>query len=157
MSSISEALGGLLGNAQSATGVDLQKLVGPVTEIVGSKGGLQNVLTQLQGSVIGEQVQSWVSTGANKAVSASQVAEAMPGAVSDIAAKTGQSVEQVASSLSELLPQLVDKLTPTGKVPASIEDVTSLLGNVPGVDQVKGLLGGFLGSKSAAAPAAPAE
>jgi uncharacterized protein YidB (DUF937 family) len=155
MSSINDMLSGLVNSAQ-ANGLDVNKVIGPVTEMINNNGGLQNVLAQLQNSNIAEAAQSWISTGANKAVSATQITEAMPAAVSDLAAKTGSSVEQISGSLSEMLPQIVDKLTPSGKVPTSVEDLTAALGNIPGFDQVKGKLAGLIGgASSAAAEAAP--
>lgn len=154
MTDISEVLNGLLGQAQSATGIDFSKYLGPVTELLNSGGGIQGLIDSLQNSSIAEAAQSWISTGANAAVSPSQIAEALPTAVQDLAAKTGSSVEQASATLSEMLPQLVDKLTPGGKIPTSLDDLTGILGNIPGFDQITGMLGGLLGGSGGATPSA---
>ncbi|MDR3379692.1 YidB family protein, partial [Cupriavidus basilensis] len=68
---------------------------------------------------LGEQVNSWIGTGANQAVSPSALASALggTGALESLAEKTGLSQDDVAAHLSEGLPELIDKLTPQGQVP----------------------------------------
>ncbi len=123
---------------------DLQKLAQPILDMIQQNGGLQQIIGQLQNSPIGEQVNSWLGTGANEAVTPDQVAEAMPNAVEDLAAQTGMSAEQVSTSMSELLPNLIDKLSPGGQLPGA-DQLGDVLKNLPGGDQLSGMLGGLLG------------
>ncbi len=125
---------------------DLQKLAQPILDMIQQNGGLQQIIGQLQNSPIGEQVNSWLGTGPNETVSAEQVKEAMPNAVEDLAQETGMSAEQVSTSISELLPNLIDKLSPTGQLPGA-DQVTDVIKNLPGGDQLSGMLGGLLGGK----------
>lgn len=145
MAGIQDMLGGLMGSGGQIP-ADLQKLAEPILQMIQQNGGLQQILGQLQNSPIGEQVNSWLGTGANEAVSPDQVAEAMPNAVEDLASKTGMSVEQVSSSISELLPNLVDKLSPGGQLPG-VDQLGDVLKQIPGGDQLSGMLGGLLGGK----------
>jgi uncharacterized protein YidB (DUF937 family) len=67
---------------------------------------------------LGDIVNSWVSTGQNLPVSAEQLQSVLGGGrLQDIAAQLGVSPEQAAGSLADLLPQVVDKLTPNGRIP----------------------------------------
>src|SRR5574343_476608 len=108
---------GALGGGQSAGGnglleVAMQLLNNPQT------GGLAGLVNSFQQGGLGEIVNSWVSTGQNLPVSAEQLQSVLGGgALQDIAAKLGVSPEQASGSLAELLPQVVDKLTPNGQLP----------------------------------------
>jgi uncharacterized protein YidB (DUF937 family) len=97
---------------------------------LGSGGGLGGLLDQLQKGGLGTQTRSWVEPGENESVNASQVREALgDDAVDEVAARAGVSREEAADGLAGLLPQLVDRLTPDGRVPDD--------------DQLRGMLGGL--------------
>ncbi len=99
------------------------------------QGGLPGLLQQLQASGLGEQVQSWISTGANQAVSGEQLAGALGGAgglLAQLAQQAGVSHAEAGDQLSQLLPQIVDRLTPNGQLPAG------------GLGDIAGMLGGLL-------------
>ena len=145
MAGIQDILSGIMGSGGQIP-ADLQKMAEPILQMIQQNGGLQQIIGQLQNSPIGEQVNSWLGTGANEAVSPDQVAEAMPHAVEDLASKTGMSAEQVSSSISELLPNLVDKLSPGGQLPGA-DQLGDVLKQIPGGDQLSGMLGGLLGGK----------
>lgn len=82
-------------------------------------GGLAGLIASFQKGGLGEIVASWVGTGQNLPVSASQLGAVLdPGLVNELAAKTGQDSDTVLGSLASLLPQLVDKATPDGAVQA---------------------------------------
>ena len=66
---------------------------------------------------MGAQADSWVSTGPNMNISADQVQQALgSGALGDIAAKLGISSDQAGSTMSQMLPELINQLTPQGEV-----------------------------------------
>ena len=61
---------------------------------------------------------SWVGTGPNQPISPDQVHSALGSdTINEIAAKLGISPQTASSGLSQILPQMVDKLTPNGQVP----------------------------------------
>jgi uncharacterized protein YidB (DUF937 family) len=69
---------------------------------------------------LGGLVTSWVGTGQNLPISADQIQHVLGSAqVQQLAAKVGISPEAASSQLSQLLPTIVDKLTPNGQMPQS--------------------------------------
>lgn len=82
-------------------------------------GGLEGLVQAFQQGGLGEIVNSWVSTGQNLPISAEQIQSVLGGSsLQDIAARLGVSTEQASGSLAEMLPQLVDGMTPNGQLPA---------------------------------------
>lgn len=60
-----------------------------------------------------------VGAGPNKPISADQVHQTFgPEVIRELAARTGMSPQDLAQKLSQVLPQVIDKLTPAGTVPA---------------------------------------
>jgi len=81
-------------------------------------GGLQGLVQSFQQGGLGEVVNSWISTGQNLPISAEQIQSVLGGSsLQDIAAKLGVSTEQASGSLAEMLPSLVDGMTPNGQLP----------------------------------------
>ena len=86
---------------------------------LGSLGGLIGALTQ---SGMGNVANSWVGGGQNLPISPDQITQifgggAGGGLLAQLAQQAGMSQGDAASSLSQILPDLVDKLTPDGQVP----------------------------------------
>ena len=88
----------------------------------GAGGGLGALLEQLQKGGLGEAVNSWIGTGANKAVSPNQLHQALgQDTVEDLAEQTGLPHDDLLAQLSKILPGVVDKLTPNGQLPSQSE------------------------------------
>jgi uncharacterized protein YidB (DUF937 family) len=103
-----------------------------------ANGGLAGLLQQLQAGGLGEQVRSWISTGANLPVSGSELGSALGGAgglLGQLAQQAGVSSTEAGEQLSQFLPQLIDRLTPQGEVPE---------GGAGGLGDLAGMLGGLL-------------
>ena len=93
-------------------------------------GGLNEMVQKLQSGGLGDAVSSWISTGANLPVSGDQIHQALgQEQVGALAEKLGMSPDETASGLSDMLPQLIDKLTPNGAMPEQgmLEQGLSLL------------------------------
>jgi uncharacterized protein YidB (DUF937 family) len=85
---------------------------------------------QFQQKGMGDLVNSWVSTGENKQISAEQVEQALGSEqVQQFARQTGVSGQQAAGNIAQLLPQLIDNLTPNGQAPAQ-GDIQAMVGNL---------------------------
>jgi uncharacterized protein YidB (DUF937 family) len=81
-------------------------------------GGLSGLVQQFHDKGLGGLMSSWVGTGQNLPISADQLQHVLGSEqVKDIAAKAGISPDMVTSHLSQLLPMLIDKMTPSGQVP----------------------------------------
>ena len=85
-------------------------------------GGLGDLLKQLQQGGHGETANSWVGTGPNKAISPGDLANAL-GAdqIDSLASQSGLSKQDLLSGLSQYLPQVIDHLTPDGRLPTDGE------------------------------------
>ena len=96
------------------TSAALSRISDPAT---GGLLGLVNTLRQLG---LDDVVSSWISTGENKPISPEQVQNALgEGQINQMAQNMGVSRQEVSTGLAGLLPQLIDKLTPDGKLPES--------------------------------------
>ncbi len=83
-----------------------------------SSGGLAGLVETFKNKGLGDIMSSWIGTGENRPISPDQIKQAL-GAdkLQQIAENLSISKESVSQHLSELLPQLIDKLTPNGKLP----------------------------------------
>lgn len=91
-----------------------------VMEMLSDKegGGLAGLVQSFQQKGLGEIISSWISTGQNLPISPDQIKEAFSSeTLQNLAAKAGISVEDATAKLSELMPNLIDKMTPDGVVP----------------------------------------
>jgi uncharacterized protein YidB (DUF937 family) len=90
-------------------------------------GGLNDLLKQLQQAGHGEAANSWVGPGPNKTIAPNDLANALGADQIDaMMSHSGLSRDELLSGLSQYLPQAVDSLTPSGRVPTEHEIVRSL-------------------------------
>jgi uncharacterized protein YidB (DUF937 family) len=88
----------------------------------GLLGGLGGLLDKLQKGGLGNVVNSWVGSGQNQPVSPGQLGPALgPDILKTLAQRSGLSEEDLIKQLSQVLPGLVDKLTPNGRLPTLAE------------------------------------
>ena len=88
----------------------------------GLLGGLGGLLDKLQKGGLGDAANSWVGPGQNQPVSPGQLGSALgPDIIKTLAQKSGLSEEELTKSLSQVLPGIVDKLTPAGRMPTLAE------------------------------------
>ena len=81
-------------------------------------GGLGGLIQAFNQQGLGDVISSWVGTGNNAAITPEQVQEVLGGdVIQQLAEKSGVSVDSVKAQLAELLPSLIDKVTPQGKIP----------------------------------------
>ena len=67
-------------------------------------------------------INSWIGVGQNQPVSPGQLGSALgPSIIKMLAQKSGLSEEDLTKQLSQILPGVVDKLTPNGRVPTAAE------------------------------------
>jgi len=85
-------------------------------------GGLGDLLKQFQQSGHGDTANSWVSPGPNKQIAPNDLANAL-GAdqIEMLTAQTGLSREELFEGLSQQLPEVIDQLTPDGRLPTESE------------------------------------
>lgn len=138
-SMLGSVLGGQSG-AQAAPGGDaLAQVLGGLLAggDSGSRGGgLGGLVEQFQRAGLGEVIGSWIGTGRNLPVSAEQIGQALGSdTVAQIAQRLGVDPSQAAGQLSHILPEVIDRLTPNGQLPAQTG---------AGAPDLLGILGGLL-------------
>jgi uncharacterized protein YidB (DUF937 family) len=88
----------------------------------GLAGGLGGLLSQLSNAGHGEAASSWVGPGQNAPIQPTQLGSALgQTTVSELAQHAGISEQELLSQLSQVLPGVVDKLTPDGRIPTQAE------------------------------------
>jgi uncharacterized protein YidB (DUF937 family) len=110
-----------------------QELLQGVMGMFANRGGLSGLVSMFAQGGLGDLVSSWVSTGKNLPISASQITQVLgKDRLGQLAAKAGLSPQAAGTSLAQLLPNLVDRLTPDGRMPEGggglVEGLMGLLG-----------------------------
>ena len=112
----------------------LTSLAGSLITNHSSGQGLSGLVQQFENAGLGHVVQSWVGTGENHAISAEQIQQVLgSGFVQQFAQQHGIDVGAASSTIAQLLPQLVNHVTPDGQVPAHADVqcmLTGLLGSL---------------------------
>jgi uncharacterized protein YidB (DUF937 family) len=81
-------------------------------------GGLGALLERFQAAGMGDIANSWVSSGQNMPLSSDQFSQVLgQQQVSDLASRFGLSTGDLSAQMSQALPQVVDRLTPDGRLP----------------------------------------
>ena len=103
--------------------------------MLSNSGGLQGLMGSLQNAGLGDALASWIGTGQNMPVSGEQIQQALGsgGQLEQLAQATGLSNSDAAGQLSEMLPGLIDKITPNGELPqGGLADLGGILGQLIG-------------------------
>ncbi len=83
----------------------------------GPGGGLGDLMESFRKNGLGEKADSWVANGPNTPVSEPEIATGIdPSVLDGLAEQTGLSREELLKRLSAVLPEMVDKMTPGGKL-----------------------------------------
>jgi uncharacterized protein YidB (DUF937 family) len=130
--------GGGLGSLISmvANNPQLMQAVTGMLSNDGGQGGLGGLMTKFQQAGLGDVVGSWVGSGQNQPVSGDQLTNVLgTDTMANLAEKLGMSQGDAAGQLSNILPGLIDKLTPNGTAPA---------GGLGNAGDLMGMLGGLL-------------
>ena len=85
-------------------------------------GGMMDLVHQFRGAGKADAMDSWIARGPNKAVSSQDLSHVLTEEqIAFLTQRTGLSREELLAGLSERLPQVVDRLTPEGRVPTAEE------------------------------------
>jgi len=126
---LADVLGQVLGGAGGGGGLGgvLGQVLGGAGGGGSAAGGLGGLLEQFQRAGFGEQASSWVARGANKPISPDAMTQVFGReGIEAIARRAGIGTDEASRGLSELLPEVVDRITPDGDVP----DVSSLTNSI---------------------------
>jgi uncharacterized protein YidB (DUF937 family) len=107
-----QALGNMLGGSSNPLAAGILQM------IQNQPGGLQGLVQSFHDKGMGGLVSSWVGSGANSPITADQVHQVLGSdQVKALAAKAGINPDTASGAIAQILPGLVDKLTPNGSVP----------------------------------------
>ncbi|MGH6999742.1 MAG: YidB family protein [Phenylobacterium sp.] len=110
--------------------------IGAITDLLGQQqGGLGGLIGAFEQGGLGDIAKSWVSTEGNLPISAEQIQAVLSsGMLADFAAKLGIDPQVAAGTLAQVLPQVIDQLTPNGQVAAGggLGGLADILGKLRG-------------------------
>jgi uncharacterized protein YidB (DUF937 family) len=113
---ILDTVGGLLGGSPATSGLAAQVLA--LLNGSGNQEGLRRLVEQFRTAGLDDIISSWIGTGANLPVSPEQLTNVFgQSKLTEMASGAGLPLDQVAGKLADLLPGIVDALTPDGKLP----------------------------------------
>ena len=122
------ALGNVLGGGSNSLASGLLQM------IQNQPGGLQGLVQSFHDKGMGALVSAWISSGPNPPISSDQVHQVLGSdQLKALAAKAGISPDVAGAAIAQILPGLVDKLTPNGSVPDHsnvMEMASSMLKNL---------------------------
>ena len=91
-------------------------------DVPGTEDGLGGLLDRLKKGGFEEIIKSWIGTGSNRPISPNQLHRALRAETIDgLSEQTGLPRDDLLSQLSHLLPEVIDKLSPNGKLPTEEE------------------------------------
>lgn len=132
---VSQALGGGQGGGGQAALIQavIGMLMGGNQGGGAAAGGLGGLLEQFQRGGLGDVASSWVSTGQNLPISADQLTSVLGSdVIGQLARSAGMDHGSAAGALTQLLPQLIDGLTPNGQLPQQGTDLGGMLPQILG-------------------------
>jgi uncharacterized protein YidB (DUF937 family) len=117
-------LAGMLGRGRGGRGNMLMLLLPLAMRWVQRNGGIAAVLKRFQQQGYGPQAKSWVAKGENKSLDEHAIHELVgQQEMAQLSQQLGVPQHEVAQGFAEILPEVVDQLTPAGRLPAEADDL----------------------------------
>jgi len=131
MSLLSSVLGAVTGKSD---GTQASPLVAIIGGLLAESGGLQGLMSKFSQAGMGDVFSKWVSTGPNPPISADQLQQVLGSQqIQALAAKLGIDPTRASEALAEHLPNVVDQLTPQGKIDPNAHSAEGLASLIPGL------------------------
>jgi uncharacterized protein YidB (DUF937 family) len=116
---LGQAAGGIMGGEGASVNPLVQAALS-LLEKDSPAGGLDGLIETLRRNGLSDIVNSWIGTGQNLPISSDQMKQGLGSdVITQLATKAGLNPDLVSSQLTTLLPGLIDKLTPEGRIPES--------------------------------------
>jgi uncharacterized protein YidB (DUF937 family) len=117
-------LDNLLGGLSGGSAPGQSPLVLAALQLIQQHGGVPGIISKFEQGGMPDQAGSWLGTGANLPISGSQLQGILgTGPIGQIAQQLGLSHGDASAGLAQVLPQIIDHLTPNGQVPADHGDL----------------------------------
>ncbi|WP_108645958.1 YidB family protein [Polynucleobacter rarus] len=89
--------------------------------------GIGTLVNMFEQSGLSSHVQSWVGTGANQPIEASDIMKVLGNTkVAELAQQLGVNPELASQQIAHFLPTLIDSFTPNGELPQNAEQLSSI-------------------------------
>ena len=134
MGLLDSLLGGLVSGGLSGArprsgglgGIGTAAIIAIVLQLLQRNGGLGGLLQRMQQAGAGPQGHSWIGTGQNMPISPDMLSQIFGGGqMDDIARELGVSRGEAESTVAQVLPDVVDRMTPTGSIPDDGDDLVA--------------------------------
>jgi uncharacterized protein YidB (DUF937 family) len=127
---VEDHMGLLDGLVENVLGIGAQQSQGSMLQValqvLEQNGGLPGITSKFEHGGMADHVGSWVGTGANMPIGGAQLQEILgSGSIGEIAQRLGLSHGDASSGLAQVLPQVIDKLTPEGQLPPDHGDIVA--------------------------------
>jgi len=124
---LGQVMGGMTGGGQAPMQAQGQNpLLQIVLQMLQQNGGLSGMLGKMQQAGYGEQAQSWISTGQNMPIDPSVLSQIFgQGQLGQLAQQLGVSQEEASGGVAQMLPEVVDQMTPGGQIPDNQSDLVN--------------------------------
>lgn len=101
----------------SAGNTETQSLMNGVTDLLKNRG-ISGLMNDFKNKGLGDIASSWIGTGANQPVSVDQLKSVLGNdKLQNLAKMAGLSEDRASHLLRDVLPGLIDKITPDGQIP----------------------------------------
>lgn len=131
-----QALGGFFGGQQAQLLEDMLR----------EAGGMEGLRDRFREAGLEETFMSWIAVGANRPILADQLKAVLGAdALQSLSSKVGMDAGMILPTLGQFLPQIIDKLTPNGRIEESIPSGEQLRAALSSV--IESSLGGFFGGR----------
>jgi uncharacterized protein YidB (DUF937 family) len=113
-----DTIAGLVERHPETTDQQHSTLIQTAVQMFGNHEGLSQLLGSAESEGLGQLVQSWIGTGSNQTIAPGQV-QGLVGQdrLGEFAQRAGVPPAVASAALARILPAVVDKLTPHGKLP----------------------------------------
>lgn len=124
---LGQLMGNVDGSAQGRTqgGAAASPILQMALQLLQQNGGIGGLVARMQQAGYGDHAQSWIGTGQNQSISPEALQNIFGGQLGQIAQQLGMSHEQAAGGLAQALPDVVDRMTPQGQLPAGDSDIVA--------------------------------
>jgi uncharacterized protein YidB (DUF937 family) len=94
----------------------------PTQQGGGLLGGLSDLVHKFENGGQSQTINSWIGQGQNAAIPPGQLGAVLgQQTISDLARKSGMSEQELLAQLANVLPKIVNSLTPNGRLPTPTE------------------------------------
>jgi len=101
-------------------------LIAILLQLLQQNGGLGGLLSKFQRAGYGQQADSWIATGQNQPIDGDVLSQVLgAGTLDQIAGQLGLPRREAAAEVASALPDVVDRMTPQGSVPANSDDLVA--------------------------------